>query len=180
MRLSRAEALNDKADEYARVHGTDYATALSIVVRLYEGGPSEPSLAEVEKYAADHGLRFEDALYSVFFEWRRHAQAFNTRAGRMTDDQYDADWKSDLRRWVLTTSDRDRALHLIEQEDRSSEQRGGYLALLLVFVVCGTVGGVGWSCCRATSFWGRRGVFVLRPAIVLRDRVVSEVDSVTI
>ena len=50
VRLSQAESLNARADEFMRTHGTDYPTAVREVVRLTQSGQSEPSVAEVERY----------------------------------------------------------------------------------------------------------------------------------
>ncbi len=83
VRLSRAEALNDRADEYMRAHGiSEYGTALSAVVRLSEDGQSEPSVAEVERFAAENGMDFGTALRSILQGAQHHSQAFgSTGAG---------------------------------------------------------------------------------------------------
>jgi len=79
MRLAQAESLNARADEFARVHGTDYPTAVREVVRLSESGQSEPSVAEVEKYMKVHDISdFGVALRSVVQDGQDRGQAFGS------------------------------------------------------------------------------------------------------
>lgn len=79
MRLAQAEALNDRADEFMRANGTDYPTAVREVVRLSNGGQSEPSVAEVEKFMRDNNVDdFGVALRGVMQDGQDRGQAFGS------------------------------------------------------------------------------------------------------
>lgn len=79
VRLSRAESINERADEFMRTHDVDYPTAVKEVVRLTESGQSEPSVAEVEKYMRENEVDdFGVALRAVVSDGQDHAQAFGS------------------------------------------------------------------------------------------------------
>ncbi len=79
VRLAQAEAINERADEFARVHGTDHVTAVKEVVRLTQSGQSEPSVAEVEKYMRDNNVDdFGVALRGVMQDGQDRGQAFGS------------------------------------------------------------------------------------------------------
>jgi hypothetical protein len=90
VRLSQAEAINDRADEFMRTHGTDYPTAVREVVRLSEHGTGEPSVAEVEKFMRENDISdFGVALRGVVQDGQDHAQAFgsNGTGGTSVEDE---------------------------------------------------------------------------------------------
>ena len=86
LRLSQAESLNARADEYMRTHDVDYPTAVKEVVRLTQSGQSEPSVAEVEKYMRDNDVDdFGVALRSLVQD---RGQAFgSTGTGGISADE---------------------------------------------------------------------------------------------
>ncbi|MEJ7871286.1 MAG: hypothetical protein WKF67_03425 [Rubrobacteraceae bacterium] len=79
VRLSQAESLNARADEFMRTHDVDYPTAVREVVRLTQSGQSEPSVAEVEKYMRDNDVDdFGVALRGVVQDGQDRGQAFGS------------------------------------------------------------------------------------------------------
>jgi len=85
VRLSQAEAINDRADEFMRANGTDYPTAVKEVVRLSENGQSEPSVAEVEKFMRDNNVDdFGVALRGVMQDGQDRGQAFGSNGTAAT------------------------------------------------------------------------------------------------
>jgi hypothetical protein len=79
VRLAQAEAINERADEFARVHGTDHVTAVREVVRLSNGGALDPTTEQVERYMKVHDISdFGVALRGVMQDGQDHAQAFGS------------------------------------------------------------------------------------------------------
>lgn len=90
LRLSQAESLNARADEYMRANGTDYPTAVKEVVRLSENGTGEPTTEQVEKFMRDNDISdFGVALRGVVSDGQDHAQAFgsNGTGGTSVEDE---------------------------------------------------------------------------------------------
>jgi hypothetical protein len=88
VRLSQAEALNERADEFARVHGTDHVTAVREVVRLSNGGALEPTTEQVEKHMRDNDISdFGTALREVIFGQQTRAVGSNGTGGTSVEDE---------------------------------------------------------------------------------------------
>jgi len=88
VRLSRAESINDRADEFMRTNGTDYPTAVREVVRLSDNGHSEPSVAEVERHMKAHDISdFGTALREVISGQQTRAVGSNGTRGTSAADE---------------------------------------------------------------------------------------------
>ena len=87
VRLSQAEAINERADEYMRTHGTDYPTAVREVVRLSENGTWEPTTEQVERYMKAHDISdFGTALREVISGQQTRAVGSNGTGGTSADE----------------------------------------------------------------------------------------------
>jgi hypothetical protein len=94
VQLAQAEALNAKADEYSRVHGIDYITALREVYKSETLKLSqEPTVAEVEARMQQDGVGFEDALHSILQSGRYDAAVHAGGGTGLSDQEYDKQLK---------------------------------------------------------------------------------------